>query len=84
MGHPIGGPVQHLPPAYLPPPPGVPHYDTLRRLEEESRRHIQASRQLNAYLASIMTNTAMSSSTVGGIHSYYGPAQLFPVYIYPC
>ena len=55
---------------FVPPQPGVSHYDLLRRLEEETRRQAEASRQLSAYLASIMTNTAFSSSGGGGIHSY--------------
>ena len=67
---------------FSPPPPGVPHYDTLRRLEEESRRHAQVSRELNAYLASILTSQAMSSSAVGGIQSYYTHAQMLPAATY--
>ena len=61
-------------PQFTPPPPGTPHYETLRRLEAESRRQVEASRQLNAYLAFMMTNQAMFSSAVGGIQGY--PAQL--------
>ena len=64
---------------FTPPAPGVPHYDLLRRLEEESRRQALASRELHAYLASIMTNQALSSSVVGGIQSY----QLQPVFYQP-
>ena len=56
---------------FKPPPPGTPHYETLRRLEAESRRQVEASRQLNAYLAFMMTNQAMFSSAVGGIQGYY-------------
>lgn len=55
--------------AFLPPPPGVPHYEELKRIESEARRQVEASRQLTAYLASYMTNTALSSWWVGGIQS---------------
>ena len=48
-----------------PPPPGVNHYETLRRIETEARRQVEASRTLSAYLAS-MTNSALSSSWGGG------------------
>ena len=58
------------PTQFVPPPPGVSHYELLRRLEEESRKQVEASKQLSAYLALIMTNTAMSSSGEGGIQSY--------------
>ena len=52
-----------------PPPPGVNHYETLRKIEAEARRQVEASRTLSAYLAS-MTNSALSSSVWGGINSY--------------
>ena len=77
----IGGPVDAAQPGvqsqfqqgpqFTPPPPGTPHYEMLRRLEAESRRQVEASKQLNAYLAFMMTNQAMSSSAVGGIQGYY-------------
>ena len=40
----------HVLPAqqFTPPHLGVPHYDTLRRLEEESRRQAQSSKVLHA------------------------------------
>ena len=60
---------------FTPPPPGVPHYNTLRRLEEETRRQVQSSKELHAYLAFMMTSQAMSSSGWGGIPSSYAHAQ---------
>ena len=61
--------VRVLPPA----PPGMPHYDVLRRMEIEARQQAEASKQLSAYLASIMANTAVYSSWVGGINGYQFP-----------
>ena len=66
-------PAMHIPvqtQQFVPPSPGVPHYEVLRHLEAESRRQAEASKQLSAYLASIMANQALSSSREGGIHSY--------------
>ena len=75
-------PVHHAPhpptyPHFLPPPPGLPHYEELRRMEAEARRQVEASRQLSAYLASYMTNTALSSLPLGGIQSYQPANQCF-------
>ena len=52
------------------------HYEVLKRIKAEARRQVEASRQLYAYLASYMTNTAISSSMGGSIYSYQPvPAQ---------
>ena len=66
----VAVPAQYPTQQFVPPQPGVPHYDLLRRREEETRRQAEASRQLSAYLAYIMTNTAFASSGGGGIYSY--------------
>ena len=72
-------------PRFTPPPPGVSHYDVLRSLEAESRRQAEASTQLAAYLASIVTNTALSSWGEGGIYSsQQQPNPMFnPVFCVP-
>ena len=70
---PVPGPAAppHHSPPFTPPLPGVNHYEVLKRIKAEARRQVEASRQLYAYLASYMTNTAMSSSMGGGsIYSY--------------
>ena len=64
---------------FTPPPPGVSHYETLRRIEAEARKQVEASRTLSAYLAS-MTNTALSSSVEGGINGYQPMVQPNPTY----
>ena len=64
---------------FTPPPPGVSHYETLRRIEAEARKQVEASRTLSAYLAS-MTNTALASSVEGGINGYQPMAFPNPTY----
>ena len=45
-------------------------YTTLVRLEAVSRKQIEDSQQLQAYLAAIIASQANHSLTVGGIPSY--------------
>ena len=55
------------------------HYETLRRMEVEARRQVEASKTLSAYLA-YMTNQALSSSAVGGIYGYQPAVSPYPTY----
>ena len=67
----------HQVPPYYPVahPPIMPQYrhlhTTLVGLEAASRKRIEDSQQLQAYLAYILASQAVYSSTVGGINSYW-------------
>ena len=75
-------PRHHAPPyarQFTPPPPGVNHYEVLRRMEMEARRQVEASKTLSAQLA-YMTNQALSSSVEGGIYGYQPTVSPSPTY----